>query len=375
MHFHKATLTFFHNIKVAPDTHQGNSEMNHKYLLLLAIPAMLTLTSCHKDNDSDDNNTTTTDNRKIEKILVLYYSDNGDFTGGSINGDYTYQWDGDKLTKILNSAGWCQDFTYDGDKVSEVFWYSIDYQGTVHPGWTWKYTYTDNRVSSYIYTENSSVSTFQVFYNDNGEVSKITGNRSSYNDTYQYTWQNGNVSQRIRLLEPTTSNIRGYTNTISYTYDNHKALTSLIKGLDVTKYRNGLNPSSVNNVLTSNNHTVYDDGTESTEIVNRSRTYDGVYPITDVSSYSPSGSKYYSYYKYTNTSDPRPTLCKVTSPNPTGGTVKGTGTYASGKTVKLLATPSEGYHFTGWSNGSTSNPLTFTASGDVEYQASFEADE
>lgn len=336
----------------------------------------MTLASCQKEENEitgDDNNTSSiTDTRKIEKQLVLYYSDNGDFTAGSINGDYTYQWEGDKLTKILNSSGWCQDFTYDSDNVSEVLRYSI-YQGTVHPGWTWIYTYTDNRVSTYAKTENSSVSTFQVFYNDNGDISKTTGNFNSYNDIYQYTWQNGNISQKVRVVDPISSNIRGYTATTTYTYDSQKALESLVKGYDVCEYRNGLRPFSINNVLTSNTHIVYDDGTEGNEIVNTTRTYDGVYCKTYVSSYSPSGAKYYGYYKYTNTSDPRPTLCKVTSPNPTGGTVKGTGVYASGMTVKLLATPNEGYHFAGWSNGSISNPLTFTITSNVEYQATFEA--
>ena len=43
-----------------------------------------------------------------------------------------------------------------------------------------------------------------------------------------------------------------------------------------------------------------------------------------------------------------------------GGSVTGGGTFASGTQVSLTATPSSGYSFSGWSNGSTTNPLTVT---------------
>ena len=35
----------------------------------------------------------------------------------------------------------------------------------------------------------------------------------------------------------------------------------------------------------------------------------------------------------------------------------GGGTFASGTQVSITATPSSGYSFSGWSNGSTTNPL------------------
>ena len=43
-----------------------------------------------------------------------------------------------------------------------------------------------------------------------------------------------------------------------------------------------------------------------------------------------------------------------------GGSVSGGGTFASGTQVSLTATPTSGYSFSGWSTGSTSNPLTVT---------------
>ena len=54
------------------------------------------------------------------------------------------------------------------------------------------------------------------------------------------------------------------------------------------------------------------------------------------------------------------------------GTVEGTGEYVEGETVTLTATANPGYEFTGWSDGSTVNPYTFTATEDVELVAKFE---
>jgi hypothetical protein len=36
------------------------------------------------------------------------------------------------------------------------------------------------------------------------------------------------------------------------------------------------------------------------------------------------------------------------------------GTFSSGTQVSITATPSEGYSFSGWSNGSSDNPLSVT---------------
>ena len=55
-----------------------------------------------------------------------------------------------------------------------------------------------------------------------------------------------------------------------------------------------------------------------------------------------------------------------------GGSVTGGGTFASGTQVSLTATPSSGYSFTGWSNGSTTNPLTVTLNSNTTITANFE---
>lgn len=63
----------------------------------------------------------------------------------------------------------------------------------------------------------------------------------------------------------------------------------------------------------------------------------------------------------------------ATANDPAMGTVTGGGVYYPDETVTLTATPNEGHKFVNWSNGSTDNPLVFTATEDVELTANFEA--
>ena len=56
-----------------------------------------------------------------------------------------------------------------------------------------------------------------------------------------------------------------------------------------------------------------------------------------------------------------------------GGSVSTAGgTFASGTQVSLTATPSSGYSFSGWSNGSTANPLNVTLNSNTSITANFE---
>ena len=55
-----------------------------------------------------------------------------------------------------------------------------------------------------------------------------------------------------------------------------------------------------------------------------------------------------------------------------GGSVTGGGTFASGTQVSLTATPSSGYSFSGWSTGSTANPLTVTLNSNTSITANFQ---
>ena len=56
----------------------------------------------------------------------------------------------------------------------------------------------------------------------------------------------------------------------------------------------------------------------------------------------------------------------------TGGTVAGGGTYESGQTATITATPSSGYKFVKWSDGNTSATRTVTVTADATYTATFE---
>ena len=55
-----------------------------------------------------------------------------------------------------------------------------------------------------------------------------------------------------------------------------------------------------------------------------------------------------------------------------GGSVTGGGTYTSGTQVSITATPSSGYSFSGWSNGSSTNPLTVTLNSNTTITANFQ---
>lgn len=63
----------------------------------------------------------------------------------------------------------------------------------------------------------------------------------------------------------------------------------------------------------------------------------------------------------------------ATPNNETMGTVSGAGTYVKGTEVTLTASPKTGHEFVNWSNGSTNNPMVFTATEDVELTANFKA--
>jgi hypothetical protein len=57
----------------------------------------------------------------------------------------------------------------------------------------------------------------------------------------------------------------------------------------------------------------------------------------------------------------------------TMGVVIGSGTYAAGSTIQLIANPNPGYDFLEWQDGNTSNPRSITVTGDMTYTAFFQA--
>ena len=61
----------------------------------------------------------------------------------------------------------------------------------------------------------------------------------------------------------------------------------------------------------------------------------------------------------------------VSSANPLQGTVYGGGTYPVNTVIHIGATPTMGFHFSGWQDGDMNNPRTITVTHDAEYVAYF----
>ena len=61
----------------------------------------------------------------------------------------------------------------------------------------------------------------------------------------------------------------------------------------------------------------------------------------------------------------------VRSANLLQGTTYGSGIYSAGQVITIGATPSPGFHFSGWQDGDMNNPRTITVTGNAEYIASF----
>ena len=61
----------------------------------------------------------------------------------------------------------------------------------------------------------------------------------------------------------------------------------------------------------------------------------------------------------------------ITTCNPQHGQVTGSGTYAYGTEISLMATPAENYQFTQWSDGNKDNPRKVTVTADATYTAEF----
>jgi len=64
----------------------------------------------------------------------------------------------------------------------------------------------------------------------------------------------------------------------------------------------------------------------------------------------------------------------ITTTHSGSGTVTGGGSYNYGSNATLTATPDAHYHFTGWTDGNTSNPRTVSVTGDKTYKANFVID-
>lgn len=105
-------------------------------------------------------------------------------------------------------------------------------------------------------------------------------------------------------------------------------------------------------------------------------SYTGIgFYITNKNGSGSSGRWFQIYYVDTivDYTPPQYTISTAVSPSGTGS-VSGGGTYDSGSTVTLTATPATGYRFVRWSDNNTNATRTVTVSGNVTYTAYFERD-
>ena len=79
------------------------------------------------------------------------------------------------------------------------------------------------------------------------------------------------------------------------------------------------------------------------------------------------------YTAYFEVIPPTQYTITVNSNNSSWGTVSGGGTYNSGATATLTATPNSGYRFVRWNDNNTQNPRTVTVTSNATYTAYFEA--
>ena len=91
--------------------------------------------------------------------------------------------------------------------------------------------------------------------------------------------------------------------------------------------------------------------------------------IGSTKSYTSSICRVYDNYVVVNYTIPDYTITVNAS---TGGSVTGGGSYESGKTATLTATPNAGYKFKQWSDGNTQNPRSVTVTANATYTAQFE---
>lgn len=209
-----------------------------KKIFLAAFVAFsaIAFTSCG-DNDSDSSSNNGTENVLLKKIVETYDGEN--YTS-------TFEYSGNKLVRISNSDGTIEQFTYNGDKITQRF--ITAGQTEDH---TQKDTYvydSEGRLASYImfldYEDNSSdLEDKRLYtYNTDGTISVKTylGNGTipaELSSTGTITLRDGNILSYIGTNRQET-----------YTYDNKKNPFKNILGYSSTiiSYTEG----GVNNALT-----------------------------------------------------------------------------------------------------------------------------
>lgn len=192
-----------------------------------------------------------------------------------------------------------------------------------------------------------------------------------------YEWENGNLVREERVRS-------SYRETTTYLYDNHPSYMSGMR--EDVRLMIAEDPEylSKNNVIKKTETTVYNsDGSTYTYSYNYVYTYgsDG-YPISfkRTDNDNNSGGSYTNvdrttYVQYGDGSGATaPTMYYIGTGNTNGFDryyVNGSGWYAQDAMVMLYASEYYGYRFDHWQDGNTSNPRSFTCTGNATYTATY----
>ena len=238
-----------------------------------------------------------------------------------------------KLTSGMNyTLTFDTRYDYPGDLDESTVWIAVDKTGTPNPadyGQIWKETEA---------TEEWTQRTI--------DLSSYAGHKVNiafkYGGTYAHNWWIDNVVVTSALPQYTINvqaNNASYGNVIGGgTFEQGQSCT--INAMAYSGYE--FKKWTKNGVEVSNNASY-------TFQVTENATYVAVFGEPSVT-----------YYTITTNVDPAG-----------AGTVEGGGTFASGTNIELKAIPNNGYGFTQWNDGNTSNPRSMTVTGNATFTASF----
>lgn len=365
-------------------------------IMALCLPLVIGMASCQKDNPTDNGAADGSgingggSGKQLTKLTTVkyrkyYFNYNLQYTSGSC--DYTsFQYSNGYWTGMGYG-----EFESDGEVYEEGGDYVVNYDNNGHiTGYTsggqthpLDITYDSDGHVTRVYTtwtnEDGSGWSLSNYTWENGVMTRYTSQSSGSDETRvtTYEWENGNLVREERVRS-------SYRETTTYLYDNHPSYMSGMR--EDVRLMIAEDPEylSKNNVIKKTETTVYNsDGSTYTYSYNYVYTYgsDG-YPISfkRTDNDNNSGGSYTNvdrttYVQYGDGSGATaPTMYYIGTGNTNGFDryyVNGSGWYAQDAMVMLYASEYYGYRFDHWQDGNTSNPRSFTCTGNATYTATY----
>lgn len=233
--------------------------------------------------------------------------------------------------------------------------YASSYIGSDY-GYIWVYVYTDEGPTSVFGTEIVNGSDLSI--SDHKQVHTAEQIKSVLDSKGLC---NGDIMQFLKTLR--VRFVMGSTNTAPYrttcrVYDNYVVVNYTIPDITYTYVNYDGSVLKTETV---------EEGTDPTPPSDPTRPSTAKYKYT-FSGWELSGTTYTAQYTATTRSY---TISTAVTPEG-AGTVTGGGSGKYGTTKTLTATANDGYVFTGWSDGDTTNPRTVTIKKKATYTAQFE---